>query len=69
MNLFRCTPDNKLDREYLRTCAVYKLLKKGIIGKRRACELLLVSKPKALVELWVSGPLRGGVMKMKYKFK
>lgn len=59
MNLFRCTPDGRLDREYLRTCAVYKLLKKGIIDKRRACELLLVSNPKALVELWLKYPLKG----------
>lgn len=35
MNLFRCTPDRRLDREYLRICAVYRLLKRQRIGTAR----------------------------------
>lgn len=41
MNLFRCgTKDGSLDKKYLRVCSVYKLLKRGVIGKARAFELL-----------------------------
>lgn len=40
MNLFRCTPNGSLDRKYLRVCAVYRLLKRGVIGQARALELL-----------------------------
>ncbi len=41
MNLFRCgTKDGPLDRKYLRLCAVYRLLKKQVIGRARAIELL-----------------------------
>jgi hypothetical protein len=58
MNLFRCTPDGRLDREYLRTCAVYKLLKRGCVNKTRAVELLKCPKPLATVEIWLSGPLK-----------
>ena len=58
MNLFRCTRDDSLDKQYLRTCAVYKLLKQGRIGKDRAVELLTVPKPIRIVELWLSGPLK-----------
>lgn len=58
MNLFRCTTDGSLDKQYLRTCAVYKLLKQGRIDKTRAVELLTVSKPIRIVELWLSGPLK-----------
>lgn len=61
MNLFRCTLDGSLDRQYLRVCAVYRLLKKQIIDKVRAVELLEQRKvPKALavVELWLANPKR-----------
>jgi hypothetical protein len=61
MNAFRCTPDRRLDRVYLRTCAVYRLLRQGRIGQERAIELL-TCPPKdrrALTELWKSGPLPG----------
>jgi hypothetical protein len=41
MNLFRCgMRDGSLDRKYLRVCAVYRLLRKNIIDKTRALELL-----------------------------
>lgn len=36
MNVFRCTPDRSLDRLYLRTCALYRLLKTGRIDKAQA---------------------------------
>lgn len=55
MNLFRCTPDQSLDREYLRICAVHRLLSRKRIGFARAVELLgerRVKEPKRLVELW-----------------
>ncbi len=66
MNLFRCgTPDGSLDRKYLRVCAVYRLLKKQIIGQQRALELLAKrhtsSEMKMLrgtVELWKAHPLK-----------
>lgn len=61
MNLFRCTPDKSLDREYLRICAVYRLLAGQKIGKARAIELLTerrVKNPVALVELWIANPFR-----------
>jgi hypothetical protein len=66
MNLFRCgTPDGSLDRKYLRVCAVYRLLKKQIIGQTRALELLAQrhspSEMKSLrgtVELWKAYPLK-----------
>lgn len=62
MNIFRCTPDRSLDKQYLRTCAVYKLLKKGRIDKSRAIELLTINdyygSRKRLIELWLNGPLK-----------
>lgn len=40
MNLFRLST-GKLDKQYLRTCAVFKLMKQGnITSKARALELL-----------------------------
>jgi hypothetical protein len=53
--------DGKLDRQYLRVCAAYKLLKQGRIGKERAIELMerrRIIRPEATVELWLSGPLK-----------
>lgn len=62
MNAFRHTPDKSLDREYLRICAVYRLLmRQGRIDKARAIELLEQRKVKlarATVELWLANPRR-----------
>lgn len=62
MNLFRCTPDRSLDRKYLRTCAVYRLLKRQRIGKARALVLLAEKHGRAdmlpLVELWRAHPIK-----------
>lgn len=65
MNAFRCTPDKSLDRKYLRVCVVYRLMRKQIIGKARALELLAqrhtpaeMKTLHATVELWISGPFR-----------
>lgn len=62
MNIFRCgTPDGRLDKSYLRVCAVYKLLKNRRINKARAIELLAqrrVPSRRALIEIWLAGPLR-----------
>jgi hypothetical protein len=61
MNAFRCTPDGRLDRRYLRVAACYRLLRRGRIGKARAMELLGlrgVTHARALVELWKAGPIR-----------
>lgn len=61
MNLFRQTPDGSLDRQYLRISAVYRLMDRRGLTKERAIELLTerqVSKARALVELWLSGPFR-----------
>lgn len=64
MNLFRTTPDRSLDRKYLRTCSVYKLLKHGKIGQARALELLEERHGKrsniaGTLEIWKHGPLKG----------
>lgn len=67
MNLFRCgTKDGSLDRKYLRVCAVYRLLKKQLIGQTRALELLAqrhtAAEMKGLrgtVELWKAHSIRG----------
>jgi len=66
MNLFRCdTKDGSLDRKYMRVCAVYKLLKRHVIGQARALELLAQRHAEAemktlrgTVELWRAGPIR-----------
>ena len=65
MNLFRISPELPLDRKYLRVCSVYRLLRRGIIGRKRAFELLAERhtetemKPiRGLVDLWKSGPIK-----------
>lgn len=65
MNLFRCTPDRSLDRKYLRVCAVYRLLKRHVIGQARALELLAQRHaPKEMqtlrgtVSLWRAHPIK-----------
>ena len=53
-------PSGALNREYLRICAVYRLLKRKHIGKAIACELLArrnVENPARLVALWRSCPI------------
>jgi len=65
MNLFRAgTKDGSLDRKYLRVCAVYRLLRKQVIGQTRALELLAqkhgaaeMKTLKGTVELWRAHPL------------
>ena len=56
-NAFRMTPDGSLDRPYLRTCAIYRLLKNGRIDKRRAIEI--APRLTATIEIWLNGPLKG----------
>lgn len=62
MNIFRLTRDAPLDRKYLRTCAVYKLLKRQRIGFKCALKLLAERHGKEnmrpLVELWRAGPIK-----------
>lgn len=74
-NLFRCTPDRSLDRLYLRTCAIYRLLKAGRIDKARALQLQnrryasreastgRCTPPRdyltKTIEIWLAGPLKG----------
>lgn len=67
MNLFRTPVFDKasgewmrpLDRKYLRICVVYRLMKRGIIDKTRALELLAqrhspaeMKTLRGTVELW-----------------
>ena len=69
MNVFRMTPDRSLDRYYLRTCAIYRLLKSGRIGKADALAMqhrrirgLPKQRPNRLtatIEIWCNGPLKG----------
>lgn len=61
LNLYRQTKDGSLDKKFLRVCSVYRLLKKQIIGRGRALELLAqrhsAKEMKILrgtVELWKS---------------
>lgn len=60
-NVFHMTPDRSLDRLYLRTCAVYRLLKSGRITREQALEIS--NRPirktykhhnylRATIELW-----------------
>jgi len=72
-NIFRCTPDNSLDRLYLRTCAIYRLLKYRRIDRATALELQnrRYASPESstgrngpprdyltrTIEIWLSGPL------------
>ena len=65
MNLFRCTPDKSLDHKYLRIAVVYRLLSRQKINVARARVLLAerhssgeMKSLNALVDLWLSGPLR-----------
>lgn len=65
MNLFRQTSDRSLDRKYLRVCAVYRLMKRGVVGKARAIELLAQKHSpaemrtlRATVELWIANPFK-----------
>jgi ABC-type antimicrobial peptide transport system ATPase subunit len=59
-DLFHQTKDGKLDRQYLRTCATYKLLmRRKSIDKTRAIELLHgvgIKCAKATVEIWLQWP-------------
>ena len=54
MNLFRAH-GGKLNKQYLRICSVYRLMKAGRIEMRRAIELLEqrnVTNARQTVELW-----------------
>lgn len=65
MNLFRQTKDRSLDRKYLRVCAVYRLLRKQVIGRARALELLAqkhtaaeMATLRGTVDLWRAHPIK-----------
>lgn len=67
MNAFRCTQDKSLDRLYLRTCAIYRLLKSKRIGMAQALELQnlpikgVYKKPdylKGTIEIWRNQQLK-----------
>jgi hypothetical protein len=55
-NAFRNPITGKLDREYLRTCAIYRLLKHRKITKAQA--LAIAPRLRATIEIWLNGPLR-----------
>ena len=66
-NVFRCTPDGGLDAVYLRTCAIYRLLKNGHIDRDKAIELSFRPMRRgykqrynlgATIDIWLAGPLR-----------
>ena len=68
MNAFRMTPDRSLDRVFLRTCAIYRLLKVGWIGQGEALEMQNRKWRKGgaprgylsdTIRIWKDGPLRG----------
>jgi hypothetical protein len=59
MNLFRQTKDGALDKQYLRICAVHKLLDAARIDKSTAINMLSqrgIDNPRRLVELWLANP-------------
>lgn len=65
MNCFRISPELPLDRQFLRTSAVHRLLRKKRIGFARALELLAERNPKsqmpimkACVEQWRANHLK-----------
>lgn len=65
MNCFRLSPDMPLDRKFLRVSAVYRLLRKKIIGKARGLELLAQKHTekemkvlRATVSLWHAHPIK-----------
>lgn len=65
MNLFRQTPDGRLDKKYLRVCAVYRLLKRHAIGKADALKLLAqrhtpseMNSLRGCVDLWHAHPIK-----------
>lgn len=54
----------KLDRKYIRVCAVYRLLRRSVIGRSRALVLLgqrhtpkEMRTLRATVDLWQAGPI------------
>ena len=65
MNLFRQTPDGRLDKKYLRVCAVYRLLKRHVIGKAEGLRLLAQRHTEremknlcGTVDLWHAHPIK-----------
>ncbi|MCZ7860982.1 hypothetical protein O9X98_06150 [Agrobacterium salinitolerans] len=57
MNMFRQTYDGRLDRQYLRVCATFKLLKLCKIDEARAVELLAerhIRNAHNVVRHWVN---------------
>jgi hypothetical protein len=57
MNMFRQTYDGRLDRQYLRVCATFKLLKLCKIDETRAVELLAerrIHNAHSVVRHWVN---------------
>ncbi|MCV9964818.1 hypothetical protein OIU34_23275 [Pararhizobium sp. BT-229] len=57
MNMFRQTWDGRLDRQYLRVCATFKLLKLCKIDAARAVELLAerrIHNAENVVGNWVN---------------
>lgn len=60
-NCFYMTLDNRIDRRYLRTCTIYRLLKSGRIGAKEGNEIANrpirgTAKPKdylkVTIEIW-----------------
>ena len=55
-NMFRRLYDGGLDKQYLRVCSTFKLLKLCRIDEARAVELLAerrISNPHAVVSRWI----------------
>lgn len=65
-NAFRMTRDGSLDTVYLRTMAIYRLLKNKCIGEAQA--ILLADRPlrrgfrdrslSATISIWKRGPIK-----------
>lgn len=62
-NLFRMTPDGRLDKQYLRICAVGRLVDQGRLTRARAVDLLQergVKNAGATVDIWLAYPSQRG---------
>jgi hypothetical protein len=59
-NWFRLTPDGRLDRQYLRVCAVYRCVVRYGMRRQAALAALFQVMPerdaKALVSVWAQTP-------------
>lgn len=66
-NLFRCNPEGKLDRKYLRVSATYRcLVRYGMtpaVALERLSDVMPVKDAKALLSVWAQTPKLRSVLR------